>query len=477
MNRTILIVICDFLLVSLLAFSSVDIDKVAQSGAERKPRPEIATSPLNGQNDLAAVMRMALDDERRNRELLLQELSQTREAAERAQAQLNEREKQVREFMQALDSRQREASDLQKQQASLEQQFALAQASIRALTQELELQRTEANLSKEKVAEMENELRKRTEESAALQVQLARLAESNQVVSAEKQRLATELRVAEVERLRATEQVAAIQEQVKIERQEKAKLVEGVQALASQSEQLAQEIREQRILAANAIFSDFATNRVQAKFSAYRPVLFGITKETTAQTILVTDGTNIFAICHVTDTPLTLANPGTDWERLSGSLVRGTNTVPLQSISFHSYDPRVVLIPVSEAEARQLGGKLYPISTDPFKFQDAVLVGTRDGYYGECKFEIDLSTPNYVKLERSFLRGLAGKFNPSKGDLVFSKSGELLGVMANSTYCLRVTGFRARTSLQFGSDLLTQRTGRTLSSLYMTVLNMPLKLQ
>ncbi|MGC8991047.1 MAG: hypothetical protein ACP5MD_13085, partial [Verrucomicrobiia bacterium] len=90
MNRTILIVICDFLLVSLLAFSSVDIDKVAQSGTERKPRPEIATSPLNGQNDLAAVMRMALDDERRNRELLLQELSQTREAAERAQAQLNE---------------------------------------------------------------------------------------------------------------------------------------------------------------------------------------------------------------------------------------------------------------------------------------------------------------------------------------------------------------------------------------------------
>lgn len=477
MNRTILIVICDFLLVSLLAFSALDMEKVADSGVERQPKPQMATDPLNGQKDLAAVLRLALDDERKNRDLLLSQLSQTREAAERAQALLNEREKQVQVFQEQLQSREQEAASLQQQQANLEQQFAAAQANLRALSQELDLQRMDATLSKEKLAEMESELRKRAEESATLQTQMNQLAESNQVVVAEKQRLATELRVAEVERRHATQQVAAIQEQVKIEREEKAKLVEGVQALASQSDQLVQEIREHRALAANAIFSEFSTNRVQAMFAAYRPTLFGFTKETATETILVTDGTNTFALCHVSDTPLTFASPGTDWERLSGSLVRGTNAIPIRSISFHSQDPRVVMVPVSQAEAGQLGGRLYAISTDPYKFQDAVLVGAREGYYGECRFEIDLSTPNYVKLNRSFLRGLVGKFNPSRGDLVFSKTGELLGVMANSTYCLRITSFLARTSLPCGSEQLTQRTSVMLSSMHMTVLNMPSRLQ
>ena len=82
-------------------------------------------------------------------------------------------------------------------------------------------------------------------------------------------------------------------------------------------------------------------------------------------------------------------------------------------------------MPVSADEAERLGATIYRISSSPFKFQDAVLVGAGEGYYGECRFEIDLSTPEYVKLDRSVLRGLFGKFNPSRGDLVFSKTGEL----------------------------------------------------
>ncbi len=36
--------------------------------------------------------------------------------------------------------------------------------------------------------------------------------------------------------------------------------------------------------------------------------------------MLVTDGTNIFALCHVQDTPLTLWDPGTDWDKFTGTL-------------------------------------------------------------------------------------------------------------------------------------------------------------
>ena len=177
------------------------------------------------------------------------------------------------------------------------------------------------------------------------------------------------------------------------------------------------------------------------------------------------------------DTPLTLWNPGTQWEELTGTLGRNAAMFPIRSLSFYVLDPRVVLIPVTEAQAHDLGCKVYRISSDPFKFQDAVVVGAREGYYGESKFEIDLTTPQYVKMDRSSFKGLFGKFNPSKGDLVFSKTGELLGVMANSTYCILIHNFNAAATFQFGADVRAQHTGDTLGVLYSLVTDLPPKLQ
>jgi hypothetical protein len=179
----------------------------------------------------------------------------------------------------------------------------------------------------------------------------------------------------------------------------------------------------------------------------------------------------------VQDTPLTLWQPGTDWDALTGTLAGNAAQVVIRSLSFHQADPRVVMIPVSPAEIRQLGGKVYRISSDPYKFQDAVLVGADAGYYGECNFQIELNTPQYVKLDRSLLRGLFGKFNPSRGDLVFSRTGELLGIMVNSTYCLVIRNFAPAATLQFGPDVRGEHTGATLSQLYTDVFQLPLRLQ
>jgi hypothetical protein len=264
---------------------------------------------------------------------------------------------------------------------------------------------------------------------------------------------------------------------VKAERAEKTKLAEGVKALASKSGELAQEVRENRPLASNTIYNQFVTNRLDARFNAFRPGIIGADKRRETQTVLVSDGKNTFALSHVQDTPLTLWNPGTDWEALTGTLAHNMATVPIRSLSFQLQDPRVVLMPVTAAQARELGCMVYPISPDPFKFQDAVLVGTRENYYGECKFEIDVSTPEYLKIDRNVLKGLFGKFNPSKGDLVFSRTGQLLGIMVNSTYCLMIRNFDPAATLQFGQDVRQQRTGGTLAALYAQVSQMPAKLQ
>lgn len=500
MNRSILIVICDFLLVSLLLFSTPDPTKINQENAQRAIQTNLATNQVDSGKDLAAVMRLALEEERKNRDQLLGELTKTRgtltereQQAQTLQQELQQREQKAQTLQQELQARQIETQRLQQEQAALQQQqaalrqeqaglqqqYASAQTNIQALSQKLQASSTAAVMSKEQLAAMEAELRTRAEQAAALQQQLSRLASSNQTILIEKQKLAGDLQVAEVEKRHATEQVVALREAVKVEKEEKAKLAEGVQTLASKSSELAEEIRENRPLTPNTIFNEFVSNRVHVEFAAVRAGLLGADRTRQAQTTmaLVTDGTNTFALCHVEDTPLTLGSPGTDWEELGGMLIRNTAQVPVRTLSFHLQDPRVVFMPLSKSDAQKLGGKVYRISTDPFKFQDAVLVGAREGYYGECRFEIDLNTPNYVKLDRSVLRGFFGKFNPSRGDLVFSKQSELLGVMANSTYCLMLPKFDAIATFPFGQNLRTERTGGTLSALHATVLQFPAKLQ
>lgn len=497
MNRSILIVICDFLLVSLLAFSTIDPDKVSSSqGGQLLVKTEVAVTPTNQVNpvdghqadshqDLGNVMRLALAEEKKSHDQLLNELNKARDAAARQQTALSEREKQLQTYEQQLQARQQAEQKLQQQQAALQQQqnalqqqYAAAQANIQSLNQKLQTTSNENVLSKETIVATEAEAKRRAEEAEALKRKLDELSKESQQVLADKQRLAGELQVAQAEKRSAAELASRMEEEVKVERAEKAKLVEGVKVLANRSGELAQEIRENRPLAPNTIFNDFVTNRVQAYFEATRSTLLGIDSDRRrdTQTILVGDGTNIFALCHVQDTPLKFWTPGIDWEGLTGSLSRGLAKVPIHSLGFYMPDPRVVLMPVSADEARALGGKIYRVSADPFKFQDAVIVGARDGYYGECKFEMDLSTPQYVRMDHNSIKGLFGKFNPSRGDLVFSKTGDFLGVMANGTYCMLVHDFQADPMIQFG-DVRAQHTGSTLSMLSSLVLQKPMKLQ
>jgi hypothetical protein len=450
MNRSILIVICDFLLLSLLTFST-DLSKMTGQDESTQPTVKADITPRAGDSnskDLAAAMKQALAEEQKERDQLQAELAQGREGARQQQEQLEQQAKQ-----------------LQQKQLNLEQQYAAAQANIQALDQKLQNSSAEASKNREKLAAKEAEVEKQTELAAALQQQLAQLND--------------QLHAMDVEKRIATGQVTLMQQQVQAEQAQNVRLAEGVKALATNSGALSQEIRGSRALAPNTIFDDFVKNRVQTSFKASRTGLFGVdaSKSKTAETVLVTDGARTYALCHVQDTALTLQDPGTEWSGLDGTLSHNQAQVPIHSLSFHLQDPRVVFMPVTKAEADQLGCKVYSISSDPYKFQDAVLVGAQEGYYGQCSFQIDLNTPAYVKLDRSLLKGLFGQFNPSRGDLVFSRNGELLGVMANGTYCLMLHEFAASGILQFGKESHGQHTGSLLAEMFSYVLNLPPKLQ
>jgi hypothetical protein len=249
----------------------------------------------------------------------------------------------------------------------------------------------EALITKEQKAAMEAEASKQAKKATDLEQKLAELQKNNQAMQSDRNTLQNQLQMSESANRASLAQMSQLQDEVESQRRENVRLAEGVKALAAKSSDLAQEIRDNRPLTPNMIYQEITTNRVTASFIGVKTGLFGgdSSKDKQAQIILVTDGTNTFALGHVTDTPLTLWSPGTQWEELRGNLMRGSVSYPIPSLSFSIMDPRVVFIPVPAAEAKALGCKVYKFSKDPYLFQDAVVVGTRDDYYGQCSFQID----------------------------------------------------------------------------------------
>ena len=88
-----------------------------------------------------------------------------------------------------------------------------------------------------------------------------------------------------------------------------------------------------------------------------------------------------------------------------------------------------------------------------------------------------MNNPQYVKLDRSFVRGLFGKFNPSRGDIVFSRSGDLIGIMVNGTFCLMIHSFTPAATFTFAPDIRQQHTGEALAQMYGNIFQLPLQLQ
>lgn len=530
MNRSILIVICDFLLVSLLAFSSVDINKVAEGGKAGMMMNQTlsATTPTNASSraptvttDLASAMRTALEEERKSRDTLAGELARTKETLSQQQLQLAEREGQSRALQTELAAKQDLARRLETAQQKLERQYALGQSNIATLSTQLKESTVQSAVSQERLQAMEAELQKQILQAETLQGRMQSLEQSNAAVLTDRQKLSAQLQVTETQKEQAARQVEQMQQQVRVEREERARLADNVKQLANtsgalatnvlqlasrsesiatnvmqlasksdrlatnmaqlatKSDDLKHEIREYRPQAANTIFHATLTNRVRARFTAFRSGMLGIdaNRRRETETIIVTNGTNYFGLCHVADTPFVFGNPAPDWESLGGTLTSASQQVPITSLSFGLRDPRVVLMPITKEQVKQLGVNTYKTAGDPYKFQDAVLVGATEGYYGECRFQIDLSTPDYVKLDNSFVKGIFGKFNPSRGDLVFSRNGELIGIMANNTYCLMLKNFNIAATVRFSQDVKAQNTGRTLSTLYSVLAQMPPRLQ
>jgi hypothetical protein len=463
MNKTLLLILCDFLLLNLLALTRWE--KVEPTRAKQPPVPEMSANAVTKDRDLAEVMKLSLEDERAQREQLAQKLS-TLESS--------------------LSSREQNLARLQQEREQLASSLTQTQQAAAELNAKAEAATQAASMTKEELARLQRELEQRRADAERQQKELAAYEKAQAEARQKIEGLTVAVKVAEQEKQMLRDTAETLKTQVVAERQERLKvqeattqLAQGVGQLAEKSGALTKEIRENRPINANVLFSDFLANRVTTNFTAVRAGLFGpATRQSTASTILVTDGVKTYALLHISDTPFPLTENSYDWQRISVELRSPAGfTTPAKEMQFLSVDPRVVVIPLENDQVESLGVKIYPTALDPFKFPDAVLVNGGGKGYGEVGFKLDASQPGYVRVDNRFFRRLFGDFAPSRGDLVLSKTGEILGIMVNSDYCAVVNNFLAARELATGIDVSEQKSSNVLNELGARIRSLPLKLQ
>jgi hypothetical protein len=454
MNKTLLLILCDFLLLTLLALTRwEDATPSPTTGrnAATTPPPAVAsaTAPGSGvatpEQDMVALMRLSLEDEQARRDEVTKSLEQTeaeRLASERARAEL--------------------ATSL-----------ARTEKTAAELDQTLSTTRAAAEAERARNAELARELAAREAEAKRREEELSRTAAAEVAARARAEELAVRVGVAAREKEILQEQTQTLRAAVEAERAERQRVQETTTQLAAatgqiaeKTDELAREFREAQPTNANMLFESFLQRRVRARFDAARSTFLGpVTKTPEKATVLASDGRDIVALLHVDDTPFDLRAAGQpDWDKLVLSLTRAQGNVQPTRLEFASLDPRVVMVRLTVEEAKRLGGEPYLLALEPFKFPEAVLISAGGAGYGELPFKLDLRNPGYVKVDNRLVRRLIGDFSPSRGDLVLSKTGELLGVMVSSDTCALINNFLPSRALPLGADLKATPTGPVLEA-------------
>lgn len=462
MNKTLLLIMCDFMLLNLLALTRWEKAEPQHTQLESAaPRSAVNAPAVNA--DMVELMRISLEDEKTSRDKLASQLSST-------QGTLTEKEKSL--------------LALQQQKGQLENTLTATQASTKELEKRYTASAQEASMSKEELAKLQRELAERKADAERQKADLARMERQNADALQNIQNLNVKVRVAEQETQMLNQNLTEAKQQVEVERLERfrvqeqtTQLTQGVGQLAEKSGELSREIRDNRPINSNTLFSEFLANRVQSKLTTRRPGLFSPTvKDKDTQTVLVSDGKKIYALMHISDTPLAVSEVPIDYDQVNGALSHGLASAPISELDFLRLDPHLVVVPVDQSMAVLLGAKIYQLAKDPFKFPDAVLVRADDGRYGETPFRIDASNPNYVKLDNRIVTRLFGEISPKRGDLVFSKTGEIIGMMVNNNFCAILGDFSAAYTLKTG-DNPDPKTSVILSDIFTRIQRLPFKFQ
>jgi len=82
-----------------------------------------------------------------------------------------------------------------------------------------------------------------------------------------------------------------------------------------------------------------------------------------------------------------------------------------------------------------------------------------------------------VRMEKRRFNKFFGNFAPSRGDLVFSKTGEVLGMMVNNDYCMVLNDLTVAGEVALGPKIRNEQNSRVLSNMAFRVGMLPNQVQ
>lgn len=517
MNKTLMLVICDFLLLSMLALARFDPPEEAATATL-----DATASSATAEAELIELLEESLQSELSSRQNLTEDLTETRESLQQKARALAEREAALEATQTDLAASTAQAEELARSKAQIEaEQAALAAEKARLEAESTQLAarfdrtRTELEASKSQQVELvstlgqlkaqssvtQEKLNQTEEELIAREIALAereaalKAAEADKAaLQAERETLNRQLEVAQAER-RLLEQNLTQEQTEKQQLQEEKELAfaradrltenvselgQGVSTLTQASEDIKKEIEAARPQTMSEIFTRFQNHRASLRFTATERGLFGAESIKTyeSKSILIRDESGAtYLVTHSANSPFAFGKNANNLLAASLEVSLANRRFPVSQIGFLSADPRILFVPLPQSLVDASGLETFPLALQPERWEEAVLVKNDESNFGRTGFRRLTESERFLKMDRPALGQLFADFASSRGDLAFTKNSQFIGLLTDTEHAVVINDFLASAITRLGKGFDPEQNAATLDRLRDRLQQLPQKVR
>jgi len=435
-NKTLLLIICDFLLISILALVEFEPETEPEKVDEAELREDASEEMLE-------LLQLSLENESQQREDLEENLDLTREelqekesALEETASQLEETSSSLEDVRQSLEMTEAQRRELEETREELAQSLEQTRQRLDLTAEEKEQLAQELQEKAERSRRLQEELQQRSVEAEAKAEALSEAEERMASLQRRQQTLSTKLEVTETEKKALRQNLTAAQAEVERARLEAERaaarsedLAAGVSQLATSSSELKEEIRKAQPVSMNTIYKNFTENRLRIQFRWTTRNLFGSRERSEIlRAVPVRTERGLFALFATAGTPL---EESSSPEELSALLEIGDRAFAVREVGFLGEAPAIAAVRIPSSLFEESKKMPFLVAEDPLRFTEAVLVRKDEEAYGEIPTRIPPGEKGFLDVQNRLMTRLFGEFSPSTGDYVFSRSGALIGIMTS----------------------------------------------
>ena len=515
MNRSLLLVVCDFLLLSILALARFDVPAdatIAKDGqkivsnavierisdgenyddvvAELEATNETLLENLSSDKDDLLEQKLKLEDQIAQRQKELEDkenqiasrdavIADNEEEIKKSQAEAQELERKREEIEKKREALLQTNAASKKELELLSKNLADAKkksdqlAELKAKTEkEAETFRLELAKSIEKVkaeekatAEAQAQLKDEKRRGDALVASTAKFDEKIDSINAGLKGVGEDLKVVGQGLAGVGDKITNVTNDVNSVKQDVSRVGQEIEGVGSKVENIKKEVEvsvaqqkenfkkltDVQTKSLNEIFTRYDENKIKLKLTfTHKGGFMGATKKDTFEmdTIIMVDGSFAYSLVHARSSPFRLEPSVRKLTEVSGQInsPKLNNAIEVKEVAFMD-DPRILIVPlyINPKELEKTSEiEVFNAPQNPYLFSEAVVVNAKSGRFGQTDFIRDERDSRYIKVSHTNFAFITGKFDPGKGDLVFSQKGELLGIMVNNDYAFHVKNLGSR---------------------------------